>query len=231
MTKLTIRQQLDAAFKRRPEQDGILHGLRPIHQGKHGSRSSLFFSAKNEALIPVESRLEQAFCYVLEANDEVRAYRTQSLAIVYRGRDIYPDFQVLTAAGGYRVIEVKPAIFQGEEKNRCKANFMRQRLSREGIPFEVVNEERCCAREDFAELSMLYNRGGRYGFPLPLILLAREMVEAAPGARLPVAELRAQLASQGMSPHLVEAAVFKGVLRRVGKRFRSGDMTDLEVAR
>ena len=39
MKELTIRQQLDAAFALRPDIDGILHGLRRIKQGKHGSRS------------------------------------------------------------------------------------------------------------------------------------------------------------------------------------------------
>src|SRR5471032_1642615 len=91
------------------------------------------------------------------------------------------------------------------EENRRKAHFVSQRLRAEGIYFSVISEGHCSARPDFSCITMLYDRGGRYGFPLPLMTLVLELVVAAPGARLSVAALRALLVKEGMSPHLVEA--------------------------
>lgn len=231
MKELTIRQQLDAAFALRPDIDGILHGLRRIKQGKHGSRSSLFFSVKNASLIPVESQLERAFCYVLEADQQVYAYRTQSLSLTYLSHDIYPDFQVRTTGGEYRIFEVKPAVFQNLEENLRKAHFVRQRLASEGIGFSVINETHCSARHDYAAITMLYDRGGRYGFSLPLMSQVQEVVAAAPGARLSVATLRNLLRKEGMSVHLVEASLFNGMLRSEEPRLPISSKTELVVVR
>src|SRR5450830_1565529 len=111
MERKSAVQQLVTAFSRTTGADGVIHGLRKIKLGKYGSRSSLFYSAKNRCLIPVESRLEREFCYALEVDRTVRAYRTQCLQLHYLNGEIYPDFQVMTTQNTFKVVEVKMAEF------------------------------------------------------------------------------------------------------------------------
>jgi hypothetical protein len=223
-----FRQQIQKAFAARPGLDGTIHGLRKIKQGKQGSRSSLFYSAKNRCLIPVESRLERAYCYVLEVDRNVREYRTQFLRLRYLGDDIYPDFQICTVDGEYVVAEVKPEAYQQTEQQELRTHFLREILGREEISYMLVGEAQCCGRDDFETLVMLYSRGGRSGFARPLLAQVSEIVASEPNGSISVELLRAKLKELRLSERLVEAALFSGLLVAADRKSFS-HLTPLEV--
>jgi hypothetical protein len=61
-----LHEQIELAFKRGSDIAGVLHGIRKIHQGSVGKRTSLFPSKKNAGMIPIESNLELAYAIELE---------------------------------------------------------------------------------------------------------------------------------------------------------------------
>lgn len=100
-----LRQQLIELFARSPGLDGTIHGTRRVVQGKHGSRSSLFYSAKNRALMPAESRLERSVCYRLESDRSVMQYRMQPIAVRYGKNLLYPDICIRDPNGTVRIVD------------------------------------------------------------------------------------------------------------------------------
>src|SRR5450830_675489 len=156
-----LRQQLIELFAKAPGLDGTIHGTRRVVQGKHGSRSSLFYSAKNRALMPVESHLERSVCYRLESDSSVMQYRMQPIAIPYGKSFLYPDICIRDPNDSVRIVEVKPEALQLTSDNYRKANFLRSHFSDFGISYTTVGEAYCGSKIELANLEMLYNRGGR----------------------------------------------------------------------
>lgn len=219
MERKSVVQQLVTAFGRSPGPDGVIHGLRKIKLGKYGSRSSLFYSAKNRCLIPVESRLEREFCYVLEVDRTVRAYRTQCLQLQYLNGEIYPDFQVMSTQNTFKVIEVKTKEFADAYANRLRTQFIERILAAEGIPYLIATQLDCRARTDFDFISMLYERGGKHlsssNYALKVLV---SIVSSAPLGRITVADARAKLIANELDIRAVEAAVFHGHLLVADRR-------------
>ena len=103
-----LHEQIELAFKRGSDIAGVLHGIRKIHQGSVGKRTSLFPSKKNAGMIPIESNLELAYAIELERDLSVVSYRTQALKIqLSRSESNYPDFLVKYSDGRIEVHEVK----------------------------------------------------------------------------------------------------------------------------
>lgn len=207
-----IFKQIQDAFDSKPDLDGILHGLRRIKQGKHGSRSSLFFSAKNKAFMPVESRVERAFCYELEANPAVSSYRVQVLKIPFRNNYLFPDFLIFGVDGTPFVREVKASAFVDSEKNIVKTNFLGTTFGNIGIEYGVVTELDYWRSQETKNWAMLYDRGGRLAPSTQLIQVVRELAISLQSTELTVQKMRAEIAAIQLPQYLVEAAIFSGAL-------------------
>jgi hypothetical protein len=207
----SIRTQVSTAFQSGPDLDGTIHGVRKIQQGKHGSRSSLFYSAKNEAFIPVESRLERLYCYTLEKNSEVLKYRSQAIAVPCANYFLYPDFLLLLQNEDVAVREIKAHAFANTEKNMVKRKFLERTLHETGIDFRVVTDKDLVAGNEQKNLMMTYDRGGR----LPITYLLKETIKkicAQIDEAIHLKLARTHFVSQGLPPQYVEAAIFHGIL-------------------
>jgi hypothetical protein len=224
-----IQNQIDHARNAGPGLDGIIHGLRPIKQGKHGSRSSLFYSAKNHALIPVESRLEQAFCYQLEADPNVYMYRTQALAVPYRTRALFPDFLIFDLFGNSYIREIKHSNFIDKERNSEKISYLLFSLARIGLEFCVVTELDLWSGTEKANWRMLYDRGGRLSPSDTLLECVRNLVSNNDSATSNMANVRQQICREGFPFYLLEAALFRGKLRCRMDRIITAS-TEIQVA-
>lgn len=224
----SLPEQIRTAFNSIPGRDGTIHGQRRIRQGKHGSRASLFYSVKNKCLIPVESRLEQAFCYELEANRFVSKYRTQALAIPYRGNHLFPDFLLLSVDGRYGVREVKCSAFVNSPKNIEKANFLSAYFRPLDIDFGVVTERDFWSGQAKINRVMCYDRGGRFCRSGPETGLAVQVVLAMDPWRRSIREIREKLRRNQLPHYLLEAAIFAGLLKCDMSRPIS-DATRIEV--
>ena len=206
-----IHQQITSAFEVKLELDQTFHGVRRIKLGKHGSRSSLFFSRKNNGFIPVESRIELRHCYQLEADCAVMQYRSQAISIAHGARHFVPDFLIAHVDGSFAVHEVKVSAHITENQ-RNKLQFLSDLFAGHGIPYRVITE--LCFPPPKIEQNrvMLYDRGGR----LPASELQIERVwslvsDLAPPDRT-VRRARLELSTAGLPIYLLEHALFTGVL-------------------
>ncbi len=210
--KTYLQTQITAAFNAIPGLDGTIDGVRKIKQGKHGSRSSLFFSLKNECFIPIESRLERAFCYEMEADPNVVKYRGQALEIPFRKSYLYPDFLVLTTQGEILVREVKGLAFVGNSSNLEKFHFLDRTLGASGVGFDVVTENNMLSGQPKMNQVMTYDRGGRLHLPDYFSSWLLELIRFLDPVKLTIARIRQELASNAMPAHYLEAAIFHGKL-------------------
>ncbi len=208
----SIQTQVSAAFDARPGLDGTIHGTRKIKQGKHGSRSSLFYSAKNQAFVPVESRLERTYCYLLEAEPTVIKYRTQALEIPYRKHALYPDFLVQREHDRIQVREVKCSVFAESSRNLEKFHFLGHALGQLGLDFDVVTEGHMLKGQQLLNLMMVYDRGGRLTLPEHMPGWLAELVQMLDPINRTVEVLRKELAKHGLPAYYLEAAIFHGQL-------------------
>lgn len=208
-----IHKQINDALNATPGLDGVIHGVRPIKQGKHGSRSSLFNSAKNHALIPVESRLEQSFCYQLEADPNVATYRTQALAIPYRKSAIFPDFLVFDILGNPFVREIKHSFFVDAKRASEKISYLLSTFARIGLEFGMATELDLWSKAEKANWMMLYDRGGRLAPSDALLECVVNLVDNSNHKQRNMASIRQEIHSRKLPHYLLEAALFKGKLR------------------
>lgn len=210
--KNDLPEQIVTAFSAVPSLDGTIHGIRKIKQGKHGSRSSLFFSRKNEAYIPVESRLERAFCYHLEADPEIVKYRSQALEIPFRKNFLSPDFLILTKQEKILVREVKAGAFIDDSRNVEKFRFLERTLGDSGVEFDVVTEKNMLTGQPLMNQVMTYDRGGRLHLPDYFISWLKQLISHLEPINRTVARIRQELADRAMSTYYLEAAIFHGEL-------------------
>lgn len=224
-----IHKQINNAFNAISGLDGVIHGVRPIKQGKHGSRSSLFNSAKNHALIPVESNLERKYCYQLEADSNVAAYRTQALAIPYRESALFPDFLVFDIHGNPFVREIKHSFFVDGKRASEKISYLLSTFARIGLEFCVVTELDLWNKTETANWTMLYDRGGRLA-PLDALLdCVVNLVGNINCKPRNMASIRYEMHRSKLPHYLLEAGLFKGKLRcRMDRPITT--LTEVEVA-
>jgi hypothetical protein len=211
MTSHVLRH-LAEMFARAPGLDGTIHGARRIVQGKHGSRSSLFFSAKNNAFMPAESRLERSVCYRLECDSGVANYRMQPLEIPYGTERLYPDICVRDSQGTFRILEVKPEVFVLTPENRRKADFLRTYFSAPGIDYSVVGEAYCGSEIELKNISRLYDRGGRMAVNEELLKDLATRVLRIEGS-ISMNEAAGRIRQAGVAHYYLEAALFHGYLK------------------
>jgi hypothetical protein len=206
-----IHEQISAAFEIQLDLDQTFHGVRAIKLGKHGSRSSLFYSRKNGGFIPVESRLELRHCYQLEADRTVMQYRSQAISILQGARCLVPDFLVANVDGTFAVHEVKVSAHL-TEKLRSKLQFLAEVLRGYGVPYKVITEQNFPAFHVEQNCVMLYDRGGR--LPASDLQIARvcSLAQDVPPADRTVCRVRFELKTAGMPSYLLEHALFKGAL-------------------
>ncbi|MRX08142.1 hypothetical protein GJ697_09885 [Pseudoduganella sp. FT25W] len=208
----SILEQIFSAFDKRPQLDHVFHGVRRIKLGKHGSRSSLFYSKKCGGFIPVESRLELRHCYQLEADRTVKRYRTQAIKIPRAGKYLVPDFLIEFVDGKFEVHEVKLDVRLGNEALRLKLQFALEFLLADGLAYRVITEKNLPQSHVEQNIVMLYDRGGRLTVSeLQLDLLRKLVLAILPGERT-VCRIREELRRVGMPSFLLENALFSGVL-------------------
>lgn len=98
--------------------------------------SGEFYSDKVSAYIQYESSLEQKFLLGIENLNNVKYYVTQPFKISYRYNNenlaYYPDIFILLADGRGIVVEIKPMIDMGLEKNICKYNALKNFCEKNG---------------------------------------------------------------------------------------------------
>ena len=113
--KTYLQTQITAAFNAIPGLDRTSMASAKSNK-ENMDRGRHFFSAlRTNVSIPIESRLERAFCYEMEADPNVVKYRGQALKIPFRKSYLYPDFW-LTTQGEILVREVKGLAFS---RNHC----------------------------------------------------------------------------------------------------------------
>lgn len=225
-----IRKQIEDARHRIPGLDGIIHGIRKIRQGKHGSRASLFYSKKNQALIPVESGLERDFCYQLEADPHVAFYRTQALAVPYHNATLHPDFLIFDHEGNPYIREVKHSAFTDSERTIQKTNYLMTLFALHNLEYAVVTEEDMLRPIEKSNWAMLYDRGGRLGISKNLLEWIIELVSKFANKSSTLLALRMAIQESKLPAYLLEATLFSGGLRcRMDHPINS--QTLIEVAR
>lgn len=225
-----IRKQIEDARHRIPGLDGIIHGIRKIRQGKHGSRASLFYSKKSQALIPVESGLERDFCYQLEADPQVAFYRTQALAIPYRKATLHPDFLIFDHQGSAYIREVKHSVFTDSERTTQKTNYLMALFAQYDLEYAVVTEEDMLRPIEKSNWAMLYDRGGRLGISINLLEWIIALVSKLAHKSSTLSALRLAIHESELPAYLLEATLFSGGLRcRMDRPINS--QTLIEVTR
>lgn len=211
-TPHAILKQIQTAFDAGPGVDHVFHGVRRIKLGKHGSRSSLFFSRKCGGFIPVESRLELRHCYQLEANKNVRRYRSQAVKVPYSGRELVPDFLVESVDGTFEVHEVKVSARLEDPAQTKKLQFASEFLRAHGVSYLVITEKdfpHPCIEKNVA---MLYDRGGRLSASDLHLAHVSGLVRSLSPSERTFGQVRAALKNSGMPLHWLEAALFTGAL-------------------
>ncbi len=208
-----ISKQIEAARQRSPGLDGIIHGSRKIRQGKHGSRAALFYSEKNRAFIPLESRLERDFCYQLEADPQVAFYRTQALAVPYRSTTLHPDFLIFDRKGNAYIREVKHSAFVDSDRTTQKTSYLMALFAQHNLEYAVVTEQDLPTPIEKSNWAMLYDRGGRLGISKSLMTWVVALVKEFAHKCWTLAALRLAIHANKLPAYLLEATLFVGGLR------------------
>ena len=156
-----LHEQIELAFKRGSDIAGVLHGIRKIHQGSVGKRTSLFPSKKNAGMIPIESNLELAYAIELERDLSVVSYRTQALKIqLSQSESNYPDFLVKYSDGRVEVHEVKPDKHNLTEKKAKKHQRIKKIINYHNIQYKVVDKNDVVLGFNQTALLYFYQRLG-----------------------------------------------------------------------
>lgn len=170
-----IKKQIIAAFQQKADISGKIIGKRKIEQGSIGKRTSLFPSVKNQAMIPLESKLELAYALSLEQNQNVEAYRTQAVKIPHaKNRFLFPDFLIKYKDGTYAIHEVKPSIQALSEKNLLKIRDIENILKAMNIEFRVIDKNVLANDELLQKILFFYSRGNAKLWPTELLLSTQE---------------------------------------------------------
>lgn len=174
-----IEQQIIEAFKKNVDLSGKIAGKRKIEQGSIGKRTSLFPSVKNQAMIPLESKLELAYALSLEQNQNVEAYRTQAIQIPYfKNHFLYPDFLIKYKDGSFAIHEVKPSIQHLNEKELTKIQTIKNILSVMNIDFCVIDKNTLADDEFLQKILFFYSRGNTKPWNNELLLSTKNSLHS-----------------------------------------------------
>jgi hypothetical protein len=155
-----ILDQIERAFRTKPNLAGTLHGQRKIHQGGKGHRTSLFPSRKAGGAIPLESSLELSHALELERCQIVQDYRVQSIKIhLSGGTHSFPDFLVLTKNGAIELHEVKPSILHLTTEQKLRFDALEAITNNLGIELKKIDAKTLRQGTELSKLIHLYNRG------------------------------------------------------------------------
>ncbi|MFJ7565553.1 hypothetical protein ACIQW9_01155 [Herminiimonas sp. NPDC097707] len=208
-----IFEQIETARHSTPGLDGIIHGTRKIKQGKHGSRASLIYSAKNQALIPVESWLERDFCYELERNPKVLLYRTQAISVPYRDSTLHPDFLIFDRGEDFYIREIKHSALTNASRTVRKTNYLMTLFGKLELEYGVVTEQDMWKPIEKSNWAMLYNRGGRLGIAQDLLDWVVPLAQNLPHQTRTLSALRLAIQQSKLPAYLLEASLFNGTLQ------------------
>ncbi|MGF6724592.1 hypothetical protein P3T43_003960 [Paraburkholderia sp. GAS41] len=210
---MNIREQINLARHSVVSSDGVLHGRRKIKFGSPAGRSALFYSTKNGAFIPVRTRLQFTYCFFLEADPNVSAYRTAAIEIDLGARKLFPDFLVWDAAGQPFV---RCVIHSTRAASPCTLSNharMARALSAANVGFELVTEKELGPRSATDWLKQAYNRGGSTFTREVTLSFALDMLERIPAEERTVSTVQSYLYRDNLPCGSLEAALFHGRLR------------------
>lgn len=174
----SLLAQIEAAFRVPPNVAHTLHGVRRIHQGSRGRRTSLFPSRKAGGAIPVESRLELAHAVTLERNPLVSSYRTQAVQLALPGgQAVFPDFLVRLCNGRYELHEVKPTTQHLSSDCLERYQVVEQLLQSVGVGFQIVDTQTLPNELDLEWLLQRYVRGHHQAWTTLEVDLATQCLE------------------------------------------------------
>lgn len=159
---MNLRQKLERAFAKKPEINGSIQGERNLKKPAPNMSVYKFPSRKAEGTIYVEGNLEHASVIIFEAFSRVKNIRSQPIrnqldAIHYS----VPDFALKMTDDNFKVLEIKPSktALTFEEQDRFFA--AEQLYAREGIEFQLVDQNELPDDQTTLKLLNLYCRGHR----------------------------------------------------------------------
>jgi hypothetical protein len=212
---MDILDQITAARHSTPGADGVLHGRQKIRFGKLSGRAALFFSVKNGAYIPVSSRLQFAFCFELEADPQVRLYRTNAVEVPTRSSSIYAHFLTWGETEQPSAINVVRSNRADNPRTITKLAFLEAALRAVGVSFQRVTEREIPQGTLLDNAMHAYNRGGK-AYPHHVVMgFAIEAVDRLQPEERTVARVRALFRDMSYPDRFLEAAIF---YRRLGVR-------------
>jgi hypothetical protein len=105
------------------------------------SRNSLFPSKKAQCLICLESNLERAHALLLERNEEIDNYKTQSIKIYLNEKNyVVPDFLVKTNSR-FEIHEIKANLSIISERQKIRFNLIQILLDHYSIKFRKFDQK------------------------------------------------------------------------------------------
>ena len=211
-------QQVDDALSAEPSVDGVLHGIRRVHLGKRGIRSTHFPSKKNAPAgmdsmsLVAETRPELTLALMLERDMNVRAFRMQAVTVPLPGNRLtYPDFVVVYTNGSIRVIEVKADKAHLGAETLDKLEQIKLVLHRWGFDYQVVDIKDQPSEREQQNLHWLYRQ---YRQPPDAAGCKELLLQLQPGdvQRYSYGELKSRCLSAQLPESIVPHLLFVGTL-------------------
>ena len=189
------------------------HGTRKItNQGRRNRVVGKFMSAKMKRAIWWESQFERDYCYILEHDRDVIAYRSQPITISYSFENcVYkhtPDFEIIRHSLVLpQYAEIKP------DDNAIKEDFIRLHRARCAFFHERGNEYILCTGSHLREghrlrnIKLLY-RYARASLDPVLLNRLRDIIPA--NSRLSMLEFAERCGTQGADICFCYALIYHG---------------------
>jgi hypothetical protein len=209
MENQNLIELIEKAFDKKPE-FGVLHGVRILRKGRPNKRIIKFFSRKNNAHIPCESRLEAARALQLEFDSNVTSYRSQPLRIFTPDTHYVPDFLIKRNDGLYEFNEVKPRAKLISDVVMQRLDSIAEYVRQFGVELYTVDETTLNKEPDRHNREYLY-RHVRCDFSEILVHEAKSFVSQSLQFPLSLGELRKLLddkfSAQGLADELIRINV------------------------
>lgn len=175
---INVHKQIIEAFDKELDLSSKIVGRRKIEQGSVGKRTSLFPSTKNQAMIPLESKLELAYALVLEQNTDIIAYRTQALEIPhFKNKYLFPDFLIKYKNNTYAIHEVKPSISNLNKEQLKKIETLEKIFQHLNIEFSVIDDKNLADEDLLQKILFFYSRGNIQFWSIELLYTAKANLE------------------------------------------------------
>lgn len=199
-----IRRQIEEAFAKKPDEAGILQGVRYLRGGVTGKRIVLHPSAKNGGTIPCEGRPEGNYAASLEIDPRVKGFRGQPVEIPGpHGGTLVPDFVIQYTDDTYALADVKAAGKLLEPDVAERMHWIRRVLSQARIPHHIITAE-ALQSEPHRTIRRALRKGARINAHLCIQKAAEAIVRPGPTT---VQRLRQELVALGYPSFAVEKLV------------------------